>query len=88
MIISALRDLLKAVQSHWIPPHEVRREALALGGRHMGDVLAGALKEMVEPNIPFRRSVLLRAVIRKDSRDKAALRVRNSRAAPAKSRER
>jgi hypothetical protein len=72
MTLSALQNLLRAVQSHWIPPQEVRREALALGGRHMGDVLAGARKEMAEPDILFRRSVLLRAVIRQDGRNKAA----------------
>jgi hypothetical protein len=86
MINSTLRALLKAVQSHWISPQEVRREALALGGRHMGDVLAGARKEMTERNILFRRSVLLRAVIREERRDKAALRSARPGLSPSKSR--
>jgi hypothetical protein len=72
MIMNTVRALLQRVGLHWIPPHEVRREALAIGGRSMGDVLAGARKEMANPGIPFRRAVLLRAVIREDARAKKA----------------
>ena len=88
MIISALQNFLKTIRSHWISPHEVRREALALGGRHLGEVLAGARKEMAEPNIPFRRAVLLRAVIRTNNYEKAALHSESSRAAPTQPRKR
>jgi hypothetical protein len=64
-------SILQFFKSHWIGAHEVRREAFALGGRHQGDVLLGARAEMAKPGIPFRRSILLRAVIRSDARAKA-----------------
>jgi hypothetical protein len=61
---STILAFIRWVRSYWIPPHEVRREVLALGGRHLGQVLIGARKEAAQPNVPFRRAVLLRAVIR------------------------
>jgi hypothetical protein len=67
-IRSALLGLVQGIRSYGISPHEVRREALALGGRHLGEVMAGARKEIAEPGIAFRRAVLLRAVIRSGAR--------------------
>jgi hypothetical protein len=58
-VISFLRDL-------WTRPilaRDIRAEAFALGGRHMGDVVQGARAELGEPNISWRRTLLLRAVI-------------------------
>jgi hypothetical protein len=66
-VTSALLEFVQHVRSHWIPPHEVRREALALGGRHRGEILQGARKEAALPDVPFRRAILLRAVIRGES---------------------
>lgn len=65
-MISTILELVRQVRSYWIAPHEVRREALALGGRHLGEVLIGARKEAARPNVPFHRAVLLRAVIRRE----------------------
>lgn len=47
-----------------IQPQEVRAEAWALGGRHMGRVIEGARSELEAPGLPARRADLLRAVIR------------------------
>jgi hypothetical protein len=57
-------NVLKSLQSSWIPQSEVRAEAWALGGRHRGEVVEGARSELKAPGISSRRSLLLRAVIR------------------------
>jgi hypothetical protein len=46
-----------------IPPEEIRAEIWALGGRHRGEALKGAMLELKAPDITKRRSDLLRAVI-------------------------
>lgn len=57
-------DVIKSMQSSFIPQSEVRAEAWALGGRHRGEVVEGARAELNAPGISPRRSMLLRAVIR------------------------
>jgi hypothetical protein len=57
--------MLKSLRSSWIPEAEVRAEAWALGGRHRGEVVAGARSELTAPGISVRRALLLRAVIRR-----------------------
>jgi hypothetical protein len=52
------------MQSLWVSPSEIRAEAFALGDRHHGEVVAGALLEAAVPHLPFRRAILLKAVIR------------------------
>ncbi len=54
------------LRSYWIPLQEVRAEAWGLGGRHRGEVLVGARLEAKAPGLPFRRAILLRAVIRRE----------------------
>lgn len=57
--------LLAPLQARFAPPKDaIRREAWALGSRHQGEVVAGARAELKAPNLPIRRAVLLRAVIR------------------------
>jgi hypothetical protein len=67
-----LSAVLSSLRARWIPESEVRAEAWALGGRHAGRVLEGARSELKGPNLSFRRSILLRAVIRSRRRDRAA----------------
>lgn len=55
------------LRSHWIPLSEVRSETWALGARHQGRVIFGARKESADPDISFRRAILLKAVIRRQS---------------------
>ncbi len=62
--MTMMAELIKAVQSRWISPSEVRAEAWALGGRHHGEVLQGARAELTDAGITARRAVLLKAVIR------------------------
>jgi hypothetical protein len=47
-----------------ISQSEVRAEAWALGSRHLGEVVAGARRELQSPGLSVRRAVLLKAVIR------------------------
>lgn len=42
----------------------LRMEIFALGGRHMGDPLKGALVELRAPGLSLQRSRLLHAVVR------------------------
>ncbi len=42
----------------------LRMEIFALGGRHMGDPLKGALDELRAPGLSQQRSRLLHAVVR------------------------
>jgi len=44
--------------------HEIRAEAWALGARHQGEVLSGALAESRAPHLSLKRAILLQAVIR------------------------
>lgn len=62
--MSAIGRFLKMFSSQWISPEEIRAEAWALGGRHMGEVLQGARTELRDPGLTARRTVLLKAVIR------------------------
>lgn len=62
-----LRGLLGQFLSYRVLSHEIRREAFALGGRHLGQVLIGARLESQAPALSFQRAVLLRAVIRSES---------------------
>lgn len=55
---------LAALTALWIPPAEVRAERWALGVRHGGRVVEGARAEGRAPGLSFRRSLLLKAVIR------------------------
>ena len=45
-------------------PTQLRQEIFALGGRHMGEALAGALLELEQPGLTPERRSLLRAVVR------------------------
>ena len=65
---SVFSGLFRRISSHWVPPQEVRAEAWALGGRHRGRVAEGARHELRTPGLPFRRALLLRAVIRAEGR--------------------
>jgi hypothetical protein len=60
-----LAGIVKAWRSQWVGEADVRAEAWALGGRHRGEVVAGARSELRERPIAPRRAVLLKAVIRK-----------------------
>ena len=62
--MSLLGRLLAPIRDQWIPPSEVKAEAWALGRRHQGRVLEGAWAELSATNVPVRRTVLLKAVIR------------------------
>jgi hypothetical protein len=46
-----------------IPPAELRREIFLLGGRHQGDALGGALRELDDCQLSAGRRSLLRAVV-------------------------
>ena len=59
---------LKMLQAHWIPEAEVRAEAWALGARHRGEVLEGARRELKAPDLSMRRTILLKAIVRRHSR--------------------
>jgi hypothetical protein len=61
-------EQLKRLRSYWITQHDIRAEAFALGSRHHGQVLEGAAEELKASNLPFRRAILLRAVIRSRAR--------------------
>lgn len=66
--MSRLTALLAFLRSHWIPEAEVRAEAWALGGRHLGRVVEGARAELKTGTVPLRRAILLKAVIRSRAR--------------------
>ena len=65
---SVLSGLFRRFSSRWVAPQDVRAEAWALGGRHRGRVVEGARAELKTPGLPFRRALLLRAVIRAEGR--------------------
>ncbi len=71
--MNGLLDPIGWVRSLWIPRDEVRAEIWALGGRHRGRVMEGALMEAKIPGISVRRSVLLKAVLRRYAGSAAAL---------------
>ena len=56
--------LTEWIGAHFISERAVRVEAWALGGRHLGDVLAGARLELAQPGIAPARRALLMAVAR------------------------
>lgn len=47
-----------------LPPNAVRAEIYLLGGRHMGEPLAGAVLELADRRISKARRNLLEAVVR------------------------
>ena len=63
-----LTRLLISLRGPWATPEAVRREAWALGARHQGEVLDGARRELKTQRLPWRRTLLLRAVIRSQLR--------------------
>jgi hypothetical protein len=65
--IESARALIRQLGSRRISAHEIRREAFALGGRHLGEVLAGARQEVSAPGLSVQRIQLLRAVIRRET---------------------
>jgi hypothetical protein len=67
-VASVFSRLFRAISSHWVAPQDVRAEAWALGGRHRGRVVEGARSELKAPGLPFRRALLLQAVIRAEGR--------------------
>ena len=71
--MSGLQNPLRWIHSFWIPPDEVRAEIWALGERHRGRVVEGALLEAKAAGISFRRAVLLKAVLRRHAGSAAAL---------------
>jgi hypothetical protein len=66
--MNAMSGLLGRLRSHWIPEREIRAETWALGGRHAGRVIEGARLEAKAPQVSFRRAILLKAVIRSQTR--------------------
>jgi hypothetical protein len=62
--VSLAARFLSLLGFNSIIPAEVRAEAWALGGRHLGEVTAGARRELKAPGVTSRRRVLLLAVIR------------------------
>ena len=62
--MSPQSSLWTRLLANWIRPEEIRAEAWALGGRHRGDVLAGAKAELKAAGLTFRRAILLKAVMR------------------------
>lgn len=65
--LRGLRAVVGQALSYRVQHQDIRREAFALGGRHMGQVLVGARLESAAPSLSFRRAVLLKAVIRSES---------------------
>lgn len=56
-------SLLRWLLHPEISSAEIRAEIFHLGGRHRGEPLAGALRELEAPGLPGRRADLLRAVV-------------------------
>jgi hypothetical protein len=57
--------LMEWIRSKLIVDRAIRAEIFALGGRHLGEVLAGAKAELAESGLDPSRRALLRAVIRR-----------------------
>ncbi len=66
--VISLKLAYARMRSFWVPAQEVRAETWALGGRHQGRVIEGALIEGKAPGVGFRRAILLQAVIRERRR--------------------
>ncbi len=66
------RAIIAQALSYRVLSQDVRREAWALGGRHLGQVLIGARLEAQSPALTFRRASLLKAVIRSEARRPSA----------------
>jgi hypothetical protein len=62
--VSLRARLMSLLGFNSITQAEVRAESWALGSRHLGEVVAGARRELKLPGLSLRRGVLLRAVIR------------------------
>ncbi|HYE44164.1 MAG TPA: hypothetical protein VEA44_00160 [Caulobacter sp.] len=62
--MSGFGSFFKALGANPVLDAEVRAEAWALGGRHAGEVLAGAQSELAAGGLTPKRAMLLRAVIR------------------------
>jgi hypothetical protein len=60
-------DAIAWIRSFWTPLGEVRAETWALGARHHGRVIEGATVEGEAIGLSFRRAILLKAVIRRQS---------------------
>lgn len=60
--------VLARIAAFWIPPAEVRAERWAIGVRHDGRVVQGAVEEGKAPGLNFRQAILLKAVIREHRR--------------------
>lgn len=58
-------SLFAWMRSGLVSDQDVRTEIWRLGGRHLGEPLAGALAELNDPQIPRSRAELLRACVRK-----------------------
>jgi hypothetical protein len=80
-MMRGLRAIARDVRSYWIPAQQIRSEAWALGGRHLGQVLAGARLESKAPDLPFERATLLSAVIRSEAAKARARKDRSRRGA-------
>ena len=63
-----MAGLLKAWRSSWIGDAEIRAEAWSLGARYRGEVVEGARAELKDTTLSARRTVLLKAVVRKYAR--------------------
>jgi hypothetical protein len=59
-----MERLLDRLRPAGVSAQEVRAEAWALGGRHKGEVVAGARLELAAPGVKPARAALLKAVIR------------------------
>ena len=74
----AARALIGQALSYRVLSVDVRREAWALGGRHLGQVLVGARLEAKTSGLSFQRTALLKAVIRSEAVKAGAPKARRS----------
>ena len=66
------------------PPAHLRQEIFALGGRHLGDALGGAKRELEDAQISPQRRKVLEAVVR-HLESSASARPRSPAATPQRS---
>jgi len=62
--MTLFKHLIDALTGGGVSDREIRAETWALGGRHGGEVLRGARTELAGRDVPARRALILRAVIR------------------------
>ncbi len=62
--MTLFKQLIDAMTGGGVSDREIRAETWALGGRHGGEVLRGARAELAGGDLPARRALVLRAVIR------------------------